>query len=392
MSWWIACLWGAMGAIAMESFELSVTLRNNLRFPWRITGEGGPLPYLVAAEVRIIIGALTSLALSSSMHATPVTLALVGASAPVIISRLSRLTEIRRETNEEHRPVSTETIAAGESKSPHTTDTSPILTELIRSLPSEVSERVRSELARSLSGIRADLKKVIALNGAVLNSTPEASRVPTESFGSLIGEIAHSLGTPITQIEATALLMRDGEQDDNFAADILASVEICKVFLEGFREIASVAPSVADDSASIRSSLERAAGIYRSKNPSFEGIIRIETPNQVPGYSCSYIVAVLLPILENALELSVSSGSIEVGFESDSASQRFLVSSEPTSLPVSDAIFERGYSTQEGHTGLGLVSVQRLLSVQRGTSVRFECKDNRVTFIVELPIGYEDVG
>ncbi len=61
-------------------------------------------------------------------------------------------------------------------------------------------------------------------------------------------------------------------------------------------------------------------------------------------------------------------------------------------MPESDVIFDPGYTTKPGHDGLGLGTVQRLLSVQRGAALTFERDEDRVQFVVTIPKGQSDAG
>jgi hypothetical protein len=95
----VAAAWGLFGGFAVEGLDMYVALRRNRCWPWHVPNspnprdvpEAGPLGYVVAEIVRLLIGAgLAWAALSTGQVSGPLGAIGVGAAAPVIIGQLAK--------------------------------------------------------------------------------------------------------------------------------------------------------------------------------------------------------------------------------------------------------------------------------------------------------------
>jgi nitrogen-specific signal transduction histidine kinase len=221
--------------------------------------------------------------------------------------------------------------------------------------------------------------------------TPGIRNEPTLSrsadCGELLREMAHSLHTPLSQAEAAALTLDRAaarDQDANAAERIIASVDICRAFIDGFRRVAAVQVT-SEKQWSLRATLHAAHEVYR-RAAGKEVTVTVDAPDTIPGYSTEFLLAVMLPLVENAVESAVEATTVRVQVTANDSVVRASVSSRPVELPK-DRMYDRGYTTKPGHLGLGLSTVTRLLGVYRGAKLAHDIRDDTVTFTVTLPAG-----
>jgi signal transduction histidine kinase len=227
--------------------------------------------------------------------------------------------------------------------------------------------------------------EVVALN--VLKAGDGESRVATHPHddASIIKEIAHSLNTPLAQIEASVLSMRATTDEQRLKlASILDGVRICKSFLAAFREVATLTrDSHAWSPDSLRDALQAAAKVYADRGgrkPAFD----IQVPDSIPGYSNSFVMAVLLPLLENAVEAVPMTGTVLVRGEPAGDRFRLRVCNDSAEGMLPADVYQAGYTTKRGHDGLGLPVVRRLLA-WRDAHLNHQVEDGQMMFTIDLP-------
>ncbi len=213
--------------------------------------------------------------------------------------------------------------------------------------------------------------------------------------GQLVREISHSLNTPLALIESSLLSLKaENKNNGTGNSDILktldtiqTSINICKSVLAAYRQLVLVTKSTTLWSPdSISDAIKSAALVYSSNsNKSLE--IAVDMPLQVSGYSNNYIVSLLLPIVENAIDSGLQESKVSIkGFVEGSyfVTEISNATDEP---PKTDVIYTDGYTTKQKHEGTGLSIVKYLLSAQRGASISHSYNGKLVTFRVVLPVG-----
>jgi light-regulated signal transduction histidine kinase (bacteriophytochrome) len=207
--------------------------------------------------------------------------------------------------------------------------------------------------------------------------------------GPIIREVAHGLNTPLSQIEAAVLSLssslreassHDHRSDMASLNRIGASVDVCKDIIAAYTEVANVrSKSGPWSSTSLNNSLQAAAKVYTESSN-----VLVEVPNALAGYTTHFLLATLLPVLENALDESQI--GFPVGVVSTEAEEYYAIeiTNQTSKEDVDDSIYSSGVSTKGSHQGLGLSSVRRLLDT-RGGSIQHTCRDGWITFEVRLP-------
>lgn len=213
--------------------------------------------------------------------------------------------------------------------------------------------------------------------------------------GSAVAEIAHSLGTPLSQIEVglsrlgAVDLSAEGAEEElgQIAQSIAASVEVSKAFLLSFREISSLESSTSGwEPGSLTSAISSAVELYKEKARKPAVRVLLQLPEQLNGYSNSFAMAVLLPLIENAIEGAPDGSSVEVADSYEKGNLVLTVSNrcvDPEGL--SSEIYVAGKTTKSGHAGLGLAVVRRLVTSRGGGSLNHSLRGGTVQFHVSLP-------
>jgi signal transduction histidine kinase len=233
----------------------------------------------------------------------------------------------------------------------------------------------------------------LASAAAAQEAQSKLAEFPSKDQVAFIQELAHSLNTPLSQIEAAALLLSDDLQKDSVAASgprtparrIHHSVEICKAFLAAFMQITKVASQTSKwNPESLQASLHAAAELYADRAQSgVKSSIHIGVEPR--GYPASYIMAVTLPVIENAFESAKPGSMVSVEITTEPREYRIQITSAYEKIPDVDSMYMNGFTTKAGHQGVGLSVVQRLLSAYQGAHITHEIIEGRIGFVISLP-------
>jgi signal transduction histidine kinase len=255
---------------------------------------------------------------------------------------------------------------------------------LFTSLQSDFTQEVRH-----IAG--AEIREAIQASLGHLTSELRTVRhPPSAEFGSnLIGELTHSLKTPLAHIEVT---IREWAKSTMSAAeveeihDVLISVELCKASLAAFREVRQVS-SAADSwsPTSLNESIRGAVSVY-SARAGKQIILDLSLPDSIPEYSNNYLIALMLPLIENAVEASPGGEKIQLRFDREVGNRVAFTLENSVDTPVNREILRTvGATTKPGHDGLGVATVKDLLSAYDGAELVDSSRGNRFTMTVYLP-------
>ena len=259
--------------------------------------------------------------------------------------------------------------------------------------PMTLYDRVAEEKEKQIMQLHVLKSTMAAAQGARSRFT----EYPSRDQVAFIQELAHSLNTPLSQIEASALLLLDDPQKDSVTAPssrrsakrIRHSVEICKAFLAAFMQITKVASQTSKwNPESLEASLHAAAELYADKARSgVKSSIHIGVEPR--GYPASYIMAITLPIIENAFESAKPDSTVSIDITARPREYRIKVTSAYETMPGVDSMYKNGFTTKAGHQGVGLSVVQRLLSAYQGAHITHEITAGQISFVISLPGGKE---
>ena len=254
--------------------------------------------------------------------------------------------------------------------------------ELLESLPRRVADSVDMKVFAEFERLQA------------LAVQQQAESAPARALGSdhedLLREISHALNTPLSQAEAAAVSALDQLEADGAnpvlrrqLSQVPISVTMCKAFIFAFRLLAAGETTSDHGSAvALEPAIRAAAGLYLTREQRIANVT-VTGSEEIPGYDSSYILATVLPLIENAVECVPSDGEIQVVQEGSSEATSISVSN-PIEGDLPEDIYQPGLSTKPGHDGLGLAMVRRLLQ-GAGGELGHVVDDGLVTFTVTFP-------
>jgi signal transduction histidine kinase len=212
-----------------------------------------------------------------------------------------------------------------------------------------------------------------------------------------IRELYHQLLTPLAQIEANSTLLErqlaripSGEtispEISRKASAIRASAELCKTLLAAYRGSSLfVVRDGEGRAASLSDAIRAAIEVYASgANKTIQAIVQLaDEPGE---YSVDFVIALLVPLIENAIAAAPDNTSVFVGGERRDGAYRITQTNSVSEAPVISRFFQAGYSTKNEHEGLGLSIARRLVEMQREAKIEVSFDGRLVAFRVTLPL------
>lgn len=264
-----------------------------------------------------------------------------------------------------------------------------IVPKILEDLPNKTSIEVSRRLSRQIDEILNENLKEHSLQ-----LTNKIARYQTNENNNflnnkqLIREIAHSLNTPLSRIEASSeIILTSLKLDDKnlkTLKSIKSSVDLCKAFISAYRQMILVTGySGGWEPKSINNSIISACELYSESND-VNLKINVELPNTIKGYSNNYIVALLLPLIENATEAAKPYTEIKINFDNVDRFNVIQITNTAANLPSDKKIFDAEFSTKDGHQGLGLSTVKSLLESLEDASIGYNTNADTVTFEIKL--------
>jgi signal transduction histidine kinase len=208
------------------------------------------------------------------------------------------------------------------------------------------------------------------------------------SSGAIVREISHSLGTPLAGIRANVDVLLTNSPNDPAALQaslgrIKTAVDLCQAFLLAYRQLdrISQASGLPDDEP-LETAIVKAVELYAAGHSSTTVTADVDLPQVLPGYSSYQVLAILLPLIENAVE-AAADGVVHVTHDVIDGYEVLSVTNA-WNIPLAANIGDDGMTTKTGHQGLGL-GVSRRLSESIGGSLSWVSTHGRASFDVRLP-------
>lgn len=215
---------------------------------------------------------------------------------------------------------------------------------------------------------------------------PGPFRADSAQPGRVVREIGHSLNTPLSQVEIALSFLSNNpnlsEEDQGAVTRAVSSVALCKAFIQAFRY------AFGGEAASLEQQAEQSLGDLVSRAAavmSQRGVVcSVHLPPILDGYRPTFVLALLMPLVENAVEASPDDGEVRVW--SDTTSSMLLLNvSNPLAGSLSERIYEPMYSSKPDHEGLGLAVALRLVGSVPGGKIDHVEEADTVKFTVTLP-------
>ena len=225
-------------------------------------------------------------------------------------------------------------------------------------------------------------KEVLALKKQLSSNKQE---LPF-TFSDLIGNIKHSLTTPLSQIQTNCELLKSNNKDAD-TREVIERIDnaskVCLSIIHSYVEASYniSLPAFMELDKSIQSYFYMLLGENQSN-------IKLEFnnfPSQFEGFSSNYIFAMIVPLLQNAVTASPQDETIVIGCENTSKIYKISVVNTCKQLPPTEKDLQtQGYSSKKNHRGVGLSTVRNLLDLAKSGIMNFDISGNTVTVSIHL--------
>ena len=206
----------------------------------------------------------------------------------------------------------------------------------------------------------------------------------------IVAELNHALQTPLRglgyAVRNLANLPDDVmlEERAKRLADMTAMLDTCTSALATFRGLIDTVASVPARQPSLGEAIRAFSGSIPRPAGQPVTIDSVGLPDRVDRFSNHYLLTMLQPLVENAIEGCVPSGTVEITFADHGDAVEFAVFN-PVGHPVDkEILFAPRRTTKDRHHGLGVSIVQRLAEFERG-DVTADITDTGVRMRVVLP-------
>jgi signal transduction histidine kinase len=254
----------------------------------------------------------------------------------------------------------------------------------------ERNELVHAAVMAELQAAKQALGDIAAR--PVIDSSPTRDAIASElSAKVILAELTHSMKSPLLTLKGNAsnlasLFPADGDSDTlQRLEDIVWGVRECELALDTFRQLV-------DDSSEVTrlgllSLREAVAYLHGSTDRllSRGTILASAVPEEVPGFSQDYLVTLLRPLVENAVEASPPGREVTVAIFDEDDVVRVSVDNAVEGPFDPDILGRPGETTKAHHSGLGLSVARRLAAMTPDGTVDAGLRDGRVVIRVDLP-------
>jgi signal transduction histidine kinase len=208
----------------------------------------------------------------------------------------------------------------------------------------------------------------------------------------IIAELNHALQTPLRGLDYAlrnlanlsddVLLQERGER----LADMMTMLDNCTSALATFRVLVDTVASVPARQPSLDEAIRAFSGSVRHPSGDPVSIDFAGLPDRVDGFSNHYLLTMLQPLVENAIEGCVPGGTVEITFADHGDAVEFTVFNPVDHAVDKEVLFKPGRTTKDRdrHQGLGVSIVERLTEFRRG-NLSADTTDAGVRMRVVLP-------
>jgi signal transduction histidine kinase len=234
--------------------------------------------------------------------------------------------------------------------------------------------------------------------------SPDLTKPKTPSVFSdqqMMREVSHSLSTPLSQVDVALERIRKRASDAPMTQSIIAaqqSIQLSRAVVAAYRDVASIVRGVSRwDVKDLETGINAAFSVHSAgdgdtpaKNVSWSVSVNLVERS---GHTNYFLLAVLLPLVQNAVEASPSGSEVICSVDSEDHRVVLIVDNAVTARPNVKRIREGGYTSKakRGHEGLGLSSVRTLIASVSSSQVDFayDQRLRRFAVTVTLPLRHQ---
>ena len=205
-------------------------------------------------------------------------------------------------------------------------------------------------------------------------------------YGQYIRELFHSLMTPISQIEISTDIVKERiDKSDKVSLESLDAIDkgvkLLYAFLFAYRQVVFAGyASNSEDKLTINEGIDSAKIVYESNLSKKVSLQKSNVPNEIKGLSNNFVLAILLPLLENAVYATNVGQEISIEYKKKDNDHIFTIQNPVNKPIIIDNLYKDGFSskTENGkpHIGIGLSAVRALIEKKMGSSLHFNLIEN----------------
>ncbi|MHB1154046.1 MAG: GHKL domain-containing protein [Eubacteriales bacterium] len=260
---------------------------------------------------------------------------------------------------------------------------------LFEEMPGQIAEAVISEIKKT-QGFQD--RSINFLENDTSIKTSVKSDEGRKFFRTQMRELFHSLTTPISTVNRSLKSINASKNDEGFSEvlednleSIQSSVIYINALLNAYRSIAMQNKNSTDSKVNLKQfisdtikalSIQVDKKIYSKIDKKF---------GEVEGFESQFIVALLLPLLQNAVEASLANNDVEIAM-TESEDKTFIEIKNNSSQTIkSEDLQKDGFTTKGGsHEGLGLSTVRHIAD-ERNVSFEIRAEGNMVKAKLGFP-------
>lgn len=211
-----------------------------------------------------------------------------------------------------------------------------------------------------------------------------------------IRELFHSLMTPISQIEISTDIVKERiDKSDKKTIESLDAigkgVKLLYAFLFAYRQVVFAGyTSNSENQLTINEGIDSAIIVYETNLSKKVSLLKSNVPNEITGLSNNFVLAILLPLLENSVYATNEGQEITIDYKNEDNNHIFSIQNPVNKPIIVEDLYKDGYSskTDNGvpHIGIGLSAVRTLIEKKMGSSLRFNLIENKTKLETILTI------
>lgn len=201
----------------------------------------------------------------------------------------------------------------------------------------------------------------------------------------ILSDIKHSMTTPLSQILTNCELIKTDASNviGEYVTRIEEITKLCLVIVNSYVEQAKLSKGFA--AMNIHEGLA-AMNLYKEEYHKHQITLDYKSvPQTINGYTDNQILTLLQPLVQNAIYASPDNSEVKIVFVAEAKRYFFRITNKvETMMPTMDELNTIGYSSKEGHEGLGIQTVRNQLRMMDAVDLSYQLGKDTVTAIIEL--------
>jgi two-component system, sporulation sensor kinase E len=211
--------------------------------------------------------------------------------------------------------------------------------------------------------------------------------------GQMAATVAHEIRNPMTVISGFLQLNRKDIQNPTHFTSIMSEIDRINELISNFL-LFSNPTEIKYMEHSLKVILEETVLLFQPILMDGSVQIVLEVQESIPHIQCdrNKIKQVLMNIIKNAIEATVSDGEIHISLaKASNHTVQIIISDQGSGIPPEHLkrIWEPFFTTKQSGTGLGLMVSLKIIELHHGHIHVQSKKQEGTTFIIELPVRHQ---